>query len=259
MTNPTALVTGASRGIGKGIVQSLAQKGYNIIAIARNPEGLRLLTEEIENNYHVQCFPFSLDIGNLGEQKQWFSTHFSKLPDIDILVNNAGIAPEKRMDILECSIESYDKVMDTNLKGVFFFTQKIAQQMITAVQKKDKGNYKPRIIFVTSISAITASPSRAEYCISKAGLSMTAQLYAVRLAEYNIPVFEIRPGIITTDMTEPVRSKYDALIQQGLLLQRRWGTPEDVANCVKSIVDGLFDYATGSIFEISGGFSVLRL
>lgn len=259
MKKPTALVTGASRGIGKGIVQSLALKGYNIIAIARNPEGLRLLKEEVENNFHVQCFPFSLDIGNLGEQELWFSTHFPKLPDIDILVNNAGIAPEKRMDILECSIESYDKVMDTNLKGVFFFTQKIVQLMVTALQKKGDGNYKPRIIFVTSISAITASPSRAEYCISKAGLSMTAQLYAVRLAEYNIPVFEIRPGIIMTDMTEPVRSKYDALIQQGLLLQKRWGTPEDVANCVKAIADGLFDYATGSIFEISGGFSVLRL
>lgn len=259
MSNLTALVTGASRGIGKGIVFALAQEGYNIIAIARNPEGLYLLKEEIEKNYHIQCFPFSLDIGNLNEQEQWFNKNLSNLPPIDILINNAGIAPEKRADILKCSIESYDRVLNTNLKGAFFFTQKIAQQMVTEIQNNALKDYKPRIVFVTSISAVTASPSRAEYCISKAGLSMTAQLYAVRLAEYNIPVFEIRPGIIMTDMTEPVRSKYDTLIQQGLLLQKRWGTPEDIANCVKAIANGLFDYATGSIFEISGGFSVLRL
>lgn len=259
MKNLTALVTGASRGIGKGIALTLAKQGYNIIAIARNPDGLRLLKEEIEKNYPVQCLAFSLDIGNLKDQEVWFSNHFPALPEIDLLVNNAGIAPDKRSDILECSIESYDKVLNTNLKGVFFFTQKIAQRMVASIQKGIKENYKPRIIFITSISAITASPNRAEYCISKAGLSMTSQLYAVRLAEYNIPVFEIRPGIIMTDMTEPVRSKYDALIQQGLLLQKRWGMPEDVANCVKSIAEGNFDYATGSIFEISGGFSILRL
>ncbi|MGC8737896.1 MAG: 3-ketoacyl-ACP reductase [Candidatus Hydrogenedens sp.] len=259
MTHRTALVTGASRGIGKGIVLTLAKQGYNIIAIARNPEGLRLLQKEIEENYHVKCFPFSLDIGDLNEQELWFSNHFPTLPEIDILVNNAGIAPDRRSDILECSIESYEKVLNTNLKGVFFFTQKIAQRMVTFIQKGIKEGYKPRIIFITSISAITASPNRAEYCISKAGLSMASQLYAVRLAEYNIPVFEIRPGIIMTDMTEPVRSKYDTLIERGLLLQKRWGKPEDVANCVKSIAEGNFDYATGSIFEISGGFSILRL
>lgn len=259
MGNLTALVTGASRGIGKGIVIELAKQGYDIVAIARNPEGLKTLQEEIEKNYSVQCFPFSLDIGNLSEQNTWFSTHFQGLPEIDILVNNAGIAPEKRADILDCSVESFDKVLQVNLRGVFFFTQKVAQRMIHTLQNKTKEGYKPRIVFITSISAITASPNRAEYCISKAGLSMTAQLYAVRLADYQIPVFEVRPGIIRTDMTEPVRSKYDTLIQQGLLLQKRWGTPEDVAKCIKAIADGLFDYATGSIFEISGGFSVLRL
>ncbi len=259
MKNFTALITGASRGIGKGIAIALAQKSYNIIALAKKPEGLRLLKEELENNYHVKCFPFSLDIGNLNAQEDWFANLFPTLPEIDILVNNAGIAPEKRADILECSVESYDKVLDTNLKGVFFFTQKIAQRMISTIQANIKKDYKPRIVFITSISAVTASPNRAEYCISKAGLSMVSQLYAVRLAEYNIPVFEVRPGIILTDMTEPVRLKYDALIKEGLLLQKRWGTPEDVATCVASIADGCFDYATGSVFEISGGFSVLRL
>ncbi len=252
MKNLFALVTGASRGIGRGISLMLAQQGYNIIAIARNSEGLRNIKEEVETHHHVQCIPFSLDIGNLDEQEQWFNNEFLKLPPIDILINNAGIAPEKRLDILECSVESYNRVMNTNLRGVFFLTQKIVKRMISDIQNKVKENYKPRIVFITSISANTASPSRAEYCISKAGLSMASQLYAVRLAEYNIPVFEIRPGIILTDM-------YDSLIQQGLLLQRRWGTPEDIANCVKAIAEGLFDYATGSIFEISGGFSILRL
>ncbi len=259
MSNLTALITGGSKGIGKGIATALAQQGYNIVAIARNYEGLQKLKEEIETHSNVVCYPFSLDIGNLEEQKRWFSNEFLKLPEIDLLVNNAGIAPERRADILECSIESYDKLLNTNLRGPFFFTQKIAQRMIDTLTKNTKKDYKPRIVFITSISAVTASLNRAEYCISKAGLSMAAQLYAVRLAEYDIPVFEIRPGIVMTDMTEPVRAKYDELIRQGVLLQKRWGIPEDIAKCVKAIADGLFDYATGSIFEINGGFSVPRL
>lgn len=259
MNNLTALVTGGSKGIGKGIVLALAQKGYNIVAIARNPEGLQKLKEEIETNYNVICYTFSLDIGNLEQQKNWFSSEFPKLPEIDLLVNNAGIAPERRADILECSLESYDKLLNTNLRGPFFFTQKIAQRMIDTLTKNIKKDYKPKIVFITSISAVTASINRAEYCISKAGLSMAAQLYAVRLAEHDIPVFEIRPGIVMTDMTEPVREKYDELIRQGILLQKRWGTPEDIAKCVMAIADGLFDYATGSVFEVNGGFGVLRL
>ncbi|HOK08768.1 MAG TPA: 3-ketoacyl-ACP reductase [Candidatus Hydrogenedens sp.] len=259
MNNLTALITGASRGIGKGIASILAQNGYNIIAIARSPQGLEKLKDEIETKYKVKCYPFSLNIEHLKEQDDWFLKEVHNLPEIDLLVNNAGIAPERRMDILECIPESYDHVLSTNLRGPFFFTQKIAKRMIQTRIEKKQIPYNPRIIFITSISSNTASPSRAEYCISKAGLSMTAQLYAVRLSEYNIPVFEIRPGIIMTDMTEPVKEKYDKLIQEGLLLQKRWGTPEDIGKCVKAIADGLFDYATGSIFEISGGFSVLRL
>lgn len=260
MESKTALITGASRGIGKGISLALAEKGFNIIAIARDIERLNLFKEELESTYSIRCFPFSLDISDLQAQHEWFSQNLPQLPKIDLLVNNAGIPPEKRMDILECTPESFDKVMGTNLRGQLFFTQKIAKNMIVnKTEKSISDSYFPRIVFITSISAETASPSRVEYCISKAGLSMVAKTFAVRLAEWNIPVFEIRPGIILTDMTASVKSKYDDLIQKGLLLQKRWGTPEDVAKCVVAIADGLFDYATGSIFEISGGFSILRL
>ncbi|HOV32001.1 MAG TPA: 3-ketoacyl-ACP reductase [Candidatus Hydrogenedens sp.] len=259
MSNLTALITGGSKGIGKGIAIVLAQQGYNIVAIARNPEALQKLKEEIEKQFNVVCYIFSLDIGNIEQQNKWFSNEFQKLPEIDLLVNNAGIAPEHRADILKCSLESYDKLLNTNLRGPFFFTQKIAQRMVDILTKNTKKGYKPRIVFITSISAVTASINRAEYCISKAGLSMAVQLYAVRLAEHDIPVFEIRPGIVMTDMTEPVHEKYDELIQQGILLQKRWGTPEDIAKCVRAIADGLFDYATGSVFEVNGGFSVSRL
>lgn len=257
---PVALITGASRGIGKGISLLLAQRGFEIIAIARNLDNLKLLKNEIETNLNGTCHIHSLDIGNLEAQEEWWNKNHNKLPPINLLVNNAGIAPEKRVDLLDTTPDSYDKVMNTNLRGPYFFTQKIAKSMLT--QKNDLENplYKRRLIFITSISAMTASINRGEYCISKAGLSMVAKLYSVRLAEFNIPVFEIRPGIIATDMTAGVKEKYDDLIfNKNLLLQKRWGTPADIAKCVLAIAEGYFDYSTGSVFEINGGFTVSRL
>ncbi len=258
--NPVALITGASRGIGRGIAESLAQKGFEIVAIARDIQNLQVLKDEVEKNFHVRCHIYSLDIGDLEAQEIWWRENSEKIPQINLLVNNAGIAPEKRLDLLETTPQSYDKVMETNLRGPFFFTQKIVKSMLANQGSPETILHKRRLIFITSISANTASINRGEYCISKAGLSMVAKLYAVRLAEFDIPVFEIRPGIIATDMTAGVKEKYDDLIfNKNLLLQRRWGTPEDIGKCVVAIAEGAFDYATGAIFEINGGFSVSRL
>lgn len=258
--NPTALITGASRGIGKGIATLLAKNGFEIIAIAKDIKRLESLKIEIENEYHSPCHTFSLDISNLEAQEEWFTNNQELLSRVNLLVNNAGIAPEKRMDLLETTPQSYDKVMNTNLKGPFFLTQKISNLMIRNSNQSKSPRFSKRIVFITSISAIAGSVNRGEYCISKAGLSMVAKLFAIRLAEFGIPVFEVRPGIIETDMTAGVKEKYDDLIyNKNLLLQKRWGTPDDVAKCVFAIAEGYFDYGTGNIFEINGGFGVARL
>ena len=174
-----------------------------------------------------------------------------------MFVNNAGVAPLVRADILDTTPESYDRVMAINLRGPFFFTQTVANWM--AARTQTAADYHPIIIFVTSISADTASANRVEYCASKAGLSMVAQTFAVRLAEFGINVYELRPGVIETDMTAAVKEKYDPLIEGGLFLQRRWGRPEDVGKAVTALAKGYLAYSTGAIIEVGGGFSVKRL
>lgn len=176
---------------------------------------------------------------------------------IDVLVNNAGVAPKVRMDILETTIESFDFVVNTNLKGTFFLTQRVANEMIKKKQKDD--NYNPIIINISSMSAYTSSTSRGEYCISKAGISMVTKLFADRLAEYGINVYEIRPGIIATDMTSTVKDRYDALIEEGLLPIKRWGYPEDIAKAVWALCSGLLPYSTGEVINVDGGFHIRRL
>jgi NAD(P)-dependent dehydrogenase (short-subunit alcohol dehydrogenase family) len=176
---------------------------------------------------------------------------------IDVLVNNAGVAPEKRLDILEATSQSFDRLMNTNLRGPFFLTQKVARQMVS--QLKDSPAHSSSIVFVTSVSAYMSSPSRAEYCVSKAGLSMTASIFADRLSKEGINVYEVRPGIIKTDMTAGVQEKYDKLIEEGLIPQQRWGTPEDVGKAVSALVSGSFNYSTCSIIEVSGGMNLRRL
>jgi NAD(P)-dependent dehydrogenase (short-subunit alcohol dehydrogenase family) len=176
---------------------------------------------------------------------------------IDVLVNNAGIAPDVRKDILEASEDSFDRVIAVNLKGPYFLTQMIARWMI---ELKQKGRVlDPKIINIASISSYTASAYRGEYCISKAGLSMMTKLYADRLSEYGINVYEIRPGIILTAMTAPVKPKYDKLISEGLIPIKRWGKPEDVAKAVAAIAKGYFPYSTGEVFNVDGGFHLRRL
>jgi len=174
-----------------------------------------------------------------------------------VLVNNAGVAPERRLDILETSPESYDRLQTINARGPFFLTQKIARQMIKQV--KENPESKPCIIFISSISASVSSPTRAEYCVSKAALSQAARVFADRLSEYGINVYEVRPGIIQTDMTAPVREKYDKLIAGGLIPQKRWGFPEDVGKAVAALAKGYFGYSTGLVVEVSGGMNVPHL
>lgn len=262
MSKAVALVTGASRGIGRGIALSLAEAGYDIAGLATNPDptntetGLYAVKQEAEK-LGVAFLPLKGDIANLADHERLIDETLARFGRIDILINNAGVAPSKRLDILECVPESYDRVMGINLRGPYFFTQGIAQQMIKQV--KAGADYIPRIIFISSISSRIVSISRAEYCVSKAGLSMTAQCFAVALAEYGINVYDLQPGLTYTDMTSAVREKYDKLIEEGLLLTKRWGTPEDVGKAVVSLAEGYFDYSTGAVIEIGGGLSIPRL
>jgi NAD(P)-dependent dehydrogenase (short-subunit alcohol dehydrogenase family) len=180
--------------------------------------------------------------------------HFGKL---NVLVNNAGIAPRERRDILEATEESFDEVVGTNLKGTYFLSQLAANWLVE--QKKSDATFEGAIINVSSISATVASINRGEYCVSKAGLSMTTQLFATRLGEFNIPVFEVRPGVISTDMTAGAKEKYDKLIGEGLTVQRRWGLPDDVGRAVAALASGSFPYSTGQVIMVDGGLTISRL
>ena len=260
--NPAALITGCGRGIGRGIAVELAKNGFSIagndvIFDPNNREtGLFEVKEKIEES-GASFLPVQGDISSLEEHEKILNSVLDKFGRIDLLVNNAGVAPLKRLDILETTPESYDRVLSINARGPFFLTQKVAKQMIEQV--KDNPELKPIIIFISSTSAYVSSPSRAEYCISKASLSITAKIFADRLAEYGINVYEIRPGIIQTDMTAPVKEKYDKLIAEGLVPQNRWGFPEDIGKAVSAIAKGYFPYSTGMVIEISGGMDINRL
>ena len=251
-----ALITGGSRGIGLGIAKELAQNNFDLAI-----NGTR--TEEEVQNVLQELKDFGGDViyckGNIalsGDRKnilQQVKDHFGKL---NVLVNNAGVAPKERKDILEATEESFDDVLSVNLKGPYFLMQNAANWMIA--QKKSDRAFRGCIINITSVSATVASVNRGEYCISKAGLSMGTQLFAVRLGEFDIPVFEVQPGIIHTDMTSAVTEKYDKMIEAGLCLQKRWGEPGDVGKVVASLAKGDFMYSTGQIFMVDGGLTVLR-
>jgi len=231
----TALVTGGTRGIGRGIAEKLRDEGWNVIVSCRTPKDIPGIKCIVADNSKPE------DRMRLVEEAG----------DIDLLVNNAGIAPRVRADLLEMSEESMDELMKVNLYGPFFLTQQFANRMI----KRGSG----MIINISSMSAYTVSVNRGEYCISKAGISMMTQLYAARLAEYGIPVYEIRPGIIRTDMTSGVTEKYDKLIGGGLLPISRWGTPEDIADAVSVLAEGRLRYSTGEVINVDGGFHIQRL
>jgi len=255
--NKVALVTGGSRGIGLGIAIQLAKNGFDIaINGVRNESAVGDVLAEIKN-LGVKAIYCQGSISSSDDRKgiiQKVKDHFGRL---DVLVNNAGIAPKERRDILEATEESFDEVLNTNLKGNYFLTQQVANWMID--QKKSSKEFSGCIINVSSISATVASVNRGEYCISKAGISMATQLFAVRLGEFEIPVYEVRPGIISTDMTSGVKGKYDKLIEEGLTVQKRWGYPEDVGKVVAALASGSFPYCTGQVVMVDGGLTIPRL
>ncbi|MCL2099149.1 MAG: 3-ketoacyl-ACP reductase [Oscillospiraceae bacterium] len=247
-----AAVTGAVRGIGRGISLMLAENNCTVIAIGTKdsaPEYLKELTDRSPESVYVKAdISKESDCGALVREIE------RRFGNLDFHINNAGVAPLVRSDILETSRESFDRVLEVNLKGTFFLTQKIAKLMI----KKTGGTVRG-IINISSVSAYTASVSRPEYCISKAGISMVTALFADRLAEYGINVYEIRPGIIKTDMTAGVLDKYNKLINGGLLPIGRIGEPEDIAKIVLALVSGLLPYSTGEVINADGGFHIRRL
>ena len=259
---PVALVTGASRGIGRGISIELAKAGYDLAGVSRSLDpnnsdnGIHEVKRRIEE-LGARFLPVQGDVSQLDHHPRILDTVLAEYGQVDLLVNNAGIAPEKRLDLVETTPASFDQVLSVNLRGPFFLTQRVAQQMI-AQAKSGAGN-QLGVVFITSVSAYFSSSSRAEYCVSKAGLSMTAAVYADRLSEYGINVYEVRPGIIKTGMTAGVAGKYDELIGNGLTLQKRWGLPEDVGKAVASLARGDFGYSTGMVVEVSGGMNVRRL
>lgn len=259
---PVAFITGASRGIGRGVAIELASHGYDIaggsrVFDAQNTEsGIFELKQRVEES-GAACLPVQGDVSILQDHERMIKTAIDHFGRIDLLVNNAGVAPEQRLDVLETTPESFDRVLSINSRGPFFLTQRVARQMAAQVQSAP--GIKPKIVFITSVSAYMSSPSRAEYCLSKAALSMAAAIFADRLSEYGINVYEVRPGIIKTEMTEAVRDKYDRLIEDGLIPQGRWGLPEDVGKAVVALVSSGFEYSTGAVIEVSGGMNIRRL
>ena len=252
---PVAIVTGASRGIGKAIALELARLGYDLVVNRVQPAVPETKAEA--EGLGARCEFVQGDIGKAKDRDRLVETTKSKFGRCDMLVNNAGAAPLKRLDILEATEESFDRVIGMNLKGPYFLTQQVANWMVE--QRREHPGRAFRIVNIGSISAYTSSPSRGEYCISKAGMRMMTMLYADRLAEYNIGVFEICPGIIATDMTSAAKDKYDKLIAEGLTPIRRWGRPEDVAKAVGAIAEGRLDFSTGCAIDVDGGFHLRRL
>jgi len=252
-----ALITGGSRGIGLGIAIQLAQSGFDIaINGVRPDESIVDVLEKIKS-YGVDAIYCQGNVASREDRNkivQKVKTHFGRL---NVLVNNAGIAPRERRDILTSTEESFDEVISTNLKGPYFLTQDVANWMIE--QKQANENFTACIINVSSISSTVASVNRGEYCISKAGVSMATQLFAVRLGEFDIPVYEVRPGVINTDMTSGVKEKYDRLFANGLCVQSRWGQPEDVGKVVSALALRYFPYSTGQVFMVDGGLTIPRL
>ncbi len=264
--NPVALITGASRGIGRGIALALAGLGYDLaLNYASNTAAARQTAADcLEAGRHsgkvIRAEPCQADIGKREDRIQLLDLVKTTLGRLDLLVNNAGVAPGKRADILEATEESFDRLININLKGPYFLTQLAARWMIEQSARQAEpatGHFK--IVTISSISAYTASVNRGDYCLAKAGLSMLTALYAARLAEHGIRVYEIRPGIIATDMTQPVKAHYDALISQGLTPIVRWGTPEDVGRAVSAIAQDLLPFSTGEIINVDGGFHLRRL
>jgi NAD(P)-dependent dehydrogenase (short-subunit alcohol dehydrogenase family) len=264
--NPVALITGASRGIGRGIALELAKAGHDLLinyasrAAAAEQTKSDCLAAAIRCGRTIRVEPFQADVSRTGDRQALVDFARSAFGRLDLLVNNAGVAPEQRADILDATEESFDRLLGINVRGPYFLTQLVARWMIEQVKSGGAETaFRPRIVTISSISAYTASTNRGDYCIAKAALSMLTPLFATRLAEFGIQVFEIRPGIIATDMTGPVREKYNRLIAEGLTPLPRWGTPEDVGLAVAAIAQGALPFSTGEVINVDGGFHIRRL
>ncbi|MCX7796466.1 MAG: 3-ketoacyl-ACP reductase [bacterium] len=253
----TAIVTGGAKGIGNAIAQELAKDGCAIVIFDIIPQENVKENLELIKDSNVPLLYIQGNLADRDDRKRLVDTVIKEFGRIDILVNNAGVAPKERKDILEMTEESFDFVMGINLKGTLFLTQLVAKEMIRLVESGI--NTFPVIINISSISAYTSSTNRGEYCISKAGVSMLTKLFADRLADYGIYVYEIRPGIILTDMTSVVKEKYDKLIAEGITPIKRWGYPQDIANAVSVLCSGKLSFSTGEVINVDGGFHLRRL
>jgi NAD(P)-dependent dehydrogenase (short-subunit alcohol dehydrogenase family) len=254
---PVALITGGSRGIGLGIAQALVKQSYRVAingvrAADQVVEPLKQLNAEGGEAIYCQG-----NVGSADDRRKIMEDIKAKWGQLNLLVNNAGVAPKERKDILEADEQSFDWLMGINLKGPYFLTQQAANWMIEQKTKNSKDSFS--IINISSVSATIASVNRGEYCISKAGMSMSTKLWAARLGEFDIPVYEIQPGVIRTDMTAGVIEKYDKMIAAGLTLQRRWGQPEDLGKTVIALAEGMIPYATGQIIHTDGGMTIQTL
>lgn len=254
---PTAIVTGASRGIGRAIAEALGSAGFNLVINYNANAAAADESAAAVKAAGGQAITVQADIGSTEDRQKLVDAAVAQFGSIELLVNNAGVAPKVRADLLETPEDSFDDVLGTNLKGPFYLTQLVAKRMI---EQGANATQPPAIVNIGSISAYTASVNRGEYCIAKAGIAMMTQLFAARLAEHGINVFEIRPGIIATDMTSGVQAKYDKLIlEDGITPIRRWGKPSDIAKAVKAIAQGSFPFSTGEVINVDGGFHMHRL
>jgi NAD(P)-dependent dehydrogenase (short-subunit alcohol dehydrogenase family) len=260
--SPAAVVTGAGRGIGRAIALALVREGFDVVGIdivfepGNRAKGLFEVKARVEE-LGGRFLPVAGDISRLEDHDRMLDAAVGVCGRIDCLVNNAGVAAARRVDVLETPPQSYDRLLAVNARGPFFLTQNAARRMAAQAPRRD--GLRPSIVFITSISARVSSTSRAEYCVSKAALSMTATIFADALASKGIGVFEVRPGIIATDMTAGVKKKYDRLIAGGLVPQGRWGLPEDVGRAVAALARGDFAFSTGAAIEVSGGLNIRRL
>ncbi|MFO1501851.1 MAG: 3-ketoacyl-ACP reductase [Verrucomicrobiota bacterium] len=267
--NPLALITGASRGLGRGIALELARIGFDLVLnYASNRNAAEQTQRDClaaagEASRSIRAEICQADIATAAGRTQLLDCARGLSSHLSLLVNNAGVAPLIRADLLEANEESFDRLMSINVKGPFFLTQQAAKWMMAQGEPGSAAGsdprWTPKIVTISSVSAYTASVNRAEYCVAKAALSMITPLYAVRLADHGIHVYEIRPGIMATDMTQPVKQRYDQLIAQGLTPIRRWGRSEDVAKAVSAIGQGLLPFSTGEVINVDGGFHLRRL
>lgn len=256
-THPTALITGGTRGIGLGIARALARDGWDLALCGVRPEADVTSVLDSLRDTGSKVHYVAADVASPRDRQRLVDQVHVCLGAINALVNNAGRAPRVRADLLEATEDSFEALVRTNLQGPYFLTQAIARDQLA--RRAADPSFRASIVFITSVSADMASINRGEYCVSKAGLAMTVKLFASRLAEHGIPVFEVRPGIIATDMTASVKEAYDRRIADGLIPERRWGQPEDVGRVVAALVRGDLPYATGSVIHVDGGLSVPRL